>query len=80
MECCIRVRGHLDPVWQGRLAGLRITHADGGVSILSGHLRDQAALHGVLLRLIDLGLPLLALETHDAGDPQAATAPGMGGH
>ncbi len=67
MECRIRVRGHLDPAWGDRLAGLRVAHEDGGVSLLAGPLPDQAALHGVLLRLFDLGLPLVSLDT--AGVP-----------
>lgn len=40
MECRIRVRGHLDPTWGDRLAGLRIAHEEGGVSLLVGPLPD----------------------------------------
>lgn len=58
----IRVRGHLDPSWRHRLAGFRITHEEAGTSLLTGALPDQAALHGVLLQLINMGLPLLSLE------------------
>ncbi len=65
MECRIRVRGHLDPAWGDRLAGLRIAHEEGGSSLLVGTLTDQAALHGVLLHLMRLGLALLALETRE---------------
>ncbi len=93
MECRIRVRGHLDPAWGDRLAGLRVAHEGGGVSLLVGPLPDQAALHGVLLRLFDLGLPLVSLDTTevpprdrtsgsrdppDAGMAAFAT-PGVGG-
>lgn len=63
MECRIRVRGHLGPAWGDRLAGLRVAHEGGGVSLLTSPLPDQAALHGVLLRLFDLGLPLVSLDT-----------------
>lgn len=63
MECRIRVRGHLDPAWGDRLAGLRVAHEDGGVSLLAGPLPDRAALRGVLLRLFDLGLALVSLDT-----------------
>ena len=66
MECRIRVRGHLDPAWGDRLAGLRVAHEDGGISLLAGSLPDQAALHGVPLRLINLGLPLVSLDTTDS--------------
>lgn len=63
MECRIRARGHLDPAWGDRLAGLRIAHEADGASLIVGTLPDQAALHGVLLHLMRLGLALLALET-----------------
>ena len=63
MRCQIRVQGHLDPTWRHRLAGLQITHEDAGVSLLSGPVPDQAALHGLLLQIVNLGLPLLSLET-----------------
>lgn len=66
MECQIRVCGHLDSAWQGRFAGMQITQEDSGASLLAGPLPDQAALHGVLLQLIRLGLPLLSLETGEA--------------
>ena len=65
MECRIRVRGHLDSAWGDRLAGLQVAHEGDGCSLLRGQLADQAALHGVLLHLIRLGLPLLALETRE---------------
>ena len=83
MECRIRVRGHLDPAWGDRLAGLRVAHEDGGITLLAGSLPDQAALHGVLLRLFDLGLLLLALETREiparAGGQGEGDASGGGG-
>ena len=66
MHYRIRVRGHLDPIWQHRFEGLRIEHQDAGVTLLSGPLPDQAALHGVLLQIVRLGLPLLSLETSEA--------------
>ena len=76
----IRVQGHLDPSWRHRLAGLRITHEDGGTSLLSGPLPDQAALHGVLLQIINLGLPLLSLEGGEATrQEEEAGEGGVGG-
>ena len=65
MEYRIRVRGHLDPAWSSRLAGAEIAHEEGGTCLLSGRLPDQAALHALLVRLINLSLPLLSLATSD---------------
>lgn len=66
MRCQIRVRGHLDDAWRERLSGLRITREPSGATLLTGPLTDQAALHGVLLQILRLGLPLLSLETDEA--------------
>lgn len=56
------IRGHLDDRWSDWLGGLSIERRDDGTSVLSGPIADQAALHGVLGRVRDLGLPLLAVE------------------
>lgn len=73
MYYAIRVQEHLDPSWQDRLAGLRIEHEETGTTLLSGPLPDQAALHGVLLQIVRLGLTLLALESSSApGGNEAA--------
>jgi hypothetical protein len=63
MKCYIRIKEHLDPSWQDWMEGLQIVHEEGGTSLLSGRLPDQAALFGVLLKLRALGLTLLSLET-----------------
>jgi hypothetical protein len=63
MKCHIRIKEHLDPSWQEWIEGLQIIHEEGGTSLLSGRLPDQAALFGVLLKLRELGLTLLSLET-----------------
>ncbi len=65
MHYRIHVQGHLDPSWQQRFEGLRIEHQDSGATLLSGMLPDQAALHGVLLQIVRLGLTLLSLETSE---------------
>jgi effector-binding domain-containing protein len=65
MHYRIRVPGHLAPSWQGRFGGLHIEHQEDGTTLLSGFLPDQAALHGVLLQMIRLGLVLLSLETDE---------------
>jgi hypothetical protein len=60
----IRVRGHLGPQWREWFEGLTIINIERGQeaqAILSGPLADQAALHGVLTKVRDLGLPLLAV-------------------
>jgi len=57
----IRVKGHLDSRWSAWFDGLTITNLPHGEALLSGVLADQAALHGVLMKVRDLGLPLLAV-------------------
>jgi len=56
----IRVKGRLDEHWSGWFAGLTVAHTDQDETVLSGVLRDQPALYGVLTKLRDLGLSLLA--------------------
>jgi hypothetical protein len=55
----IRVQGALDPGWSCWFGGLQITSEPTGVTVITGELIDQAALHGVLAKIRDLGLPLL---------------------
>jgi len=55
----IAVQGHLGPQWTTWFDGLTITNTDDGLTLLSGPLADQATLFGVLLKIRDLGLPLL---------------------
>ncbi len=57
----IRVKGHLDARWTAWFAGLEITNLENGEAALSGEIVDQAALHGVLAKVRDLGLPLIAV-------------------
>ena len=57
----IRVKGHLGEQWRDWFDGLTITNVEQGEALLSGSLPDQAALHGVLTKIRDLGLPLLAV-------------------
>jgi hypothetical protein len=66
MHYHIRVQGHLDPGWQHRFEGLRIEQQEAGTTLLAGSLPDQAALHGVLLQIVRLGLTLLSLEASEA--------------
>ena len=57
----IRVKGHLDGRWSEWFDGLLISNLMNGEAVLSGEIIDQAALHGVLIKVRDLGLPLLAV-------------------
>jgi hypothetical protein len=57
----IRVKGHLDESWADWLHGLVIRHENSGETLLLGFLPDQAALHGVLNRLRDLGIELISV-------------------
>jgi hypothetical protein len=57
----IRLKGHLEDRWAARFDGLALTREDNGVTVLSGTVADQAALHGVLRAVRDLGMRLLAV-------------------
>ena len=57
----VRVQGHLDTRWVDRLHGLTLTRERDGTTTLAGPLVDQAALHGLLSQIRDLGLPLISL-------------------
>jgi hypothetical protein len=59
--CELRVRGQLDQHWSTWLDGLLILHEGGGTTLLRGPLPDEAALYGVLMKIRDLGLPLISL-------------------
>jgi hypothetical protein len=58
----IRVQGVLNEQWSDWLAGLTITPQADGSTLLVGPVRDQAALHGLLNKIRDIGLPLLSVE------------------
>lgn len=68
----IRIRGHLGPQWADWFAGLTITLEEDGTTLLSGPVIDQAALHGILKKVRDLGMPLLSVNAIGP-DSQAAT-------
>src|ERR1043165_735500 len=57
----IRIQGHLGSEWTGWFEGLTLTREDNGETLLSGPVVDQAALHGLLRKVRDLGMPLLAV-------------------
>jgi hypothetical protein len=58
----IRVGGLLDESWSAWLDGLAVEPRPNGETVLRGPIRDQAALHGLLAKIRDLGLPLLGVE------------------
>jgi hypothetical protein len=58
----IRVQGLLDESWSEWLGGLGVRPLTSGETLLSGHIRDQSALHGLLNKIRDLGLPLLGVK------------------
>jgi hypothetical protein len=57
----IRIKGHLSPQWAAWFEGLTITLEDDGSTLLTGTVIDQAALHGLLKKVRDLGTPLLSV-------------------
>jgi hypothetical protein len=57
----ITVQGHLDGTWSEWFDGLTITNQENGTTVLAGHIVDQTALHGVLNKVRDLSLPLVAV-------------------
>ena len=59
----IRLKGHLDARWMKVFDGLVITHEENGNTLLSGPVADQAALHGLLKKVRDVGLPLLSVNS-----------------
>ena len=58
----ITVKGVLDESWSEWLGGLDVASQEGGETMLTGPIRDQSALHGLLNKIRDLGLPLLRVE------------------
>ena len=81
----IRVRGHLGTRWAAWFDGMTLTAEDDGTTVIDGPVVDQAALHGLLQKLRDLGITLLSLtplppapaEQHDLSlDPTVHHAPG----
>ena len=69
----VRVKGHLDSRWAGWFDGFSLTHAGDGTTVLAGFVVDQAALHGVLRKLGDVGLPIVSVTRADSDNPTTHT-------
>jgi hypothetical protein len=63
----IRIKSHLDSQWTDWFGGLTITLEENGDTLLTGPVVDQAALHGLLKKVRDLGLPLLSVSPVEPG-------------
>ena len=72
----IRLTGHLDAHWAAWFDGLTVSHEADGATLISGPIADQAALHGLLQRVRDLGLPLVSV-TRDETDPPTTLGSGQ---
>ncbi len=73
MQYEIRLKGQLDPRWAAWFDGLSLTYERDGTTLLAGPVADQAALHGLLQKVRDLGLPLLSVTCLDLGPPDEFT-------
>ena len=70
----IRIKGHLDDKWADWFEGLTITREVNGETLLTGPVVDQAALHGVLKKVRDVGMPLLSVVCVTPGQADASDA------
>ena len=61
----IVVKGHLESRWSQWFEGMDIQNLPGGEAVLSGVVADQAMLHGLLIKILDLGLPLISVKCLD---------------
>jgi hypothetical protein len=71
-RCELRIKGHLDDRWADWFEGLTITREDNGETRLTGPVVDQAALHGLLKKVRDLGMPLVSVNRIEPGQADAA--------
>jgi hypothetical protein len=65
----IRLTGHLDAHWTAWFDGMAVSRQSDGTTVISGPVADQAALHGLLQRVRDLGLPLVSVERVEDDQP-----------
>jgi hypothetical protein len=72
----IHFQGQLGAHWATRFDGMTLTPLDDGTSVLQGPVADQAALHGLLRQLGDIGITLLSLHQQDSDTTVSTTEPG----
>lgn len=77
----IRLKGHLDTRWAAWFDGLSLSRKNDGTTIIHGPIADQAALHGLLQKVRDTGLPLVSViclepDPADPGDPSTSDLDG----
>jgi hypothetical protein len=75
----IRLKGHLNDRWAGWFEGLTITLEEDGNTLLTGPVVDQAALHGLLKKVRDLGMPLVSVSPLEPGSPTTLPLRGLRG-
>jgi hypothetical protein len=68
----IRIKGHLGREWADWFGGLTLTLEDNGETLLTGLVVDQAALHGLLKKVRDVGMPLLSVMRVKPGQAEAS--------
>ena len=70
----IRIKGHLHSRWATWFDGMCLTNDSDGTTVIAGPVLDQAALHGLLQKVRDVGLPLVSVRSVDPGQPHAPTS------
>ena len=67
----IRLEGHLSSRWASRFDGMTLTTHEDGTTVITGRVVDQAALHGLLQKVRDLGLPLVSVNSLEPSQPDS---------
>ena len=70
----IRLEGHLAPRWAAWFDGLSLAHKSDGTTIIHGFVADQAALHGLIQKVRDIGLPLVSVTRVEPDQPDVPIA------
>ena len=72
----IRLKGRIDPKWEGWFEGFTITPGSQGETLLVGAVVDQSALHGLLLKISNLGIPIISINPVEADSPETTNLAG----